>query len=260
MAESNKYYFVKSSFSLSGQREYITKWNERYIIDVHENYEWTPYISVDILKYNEKMERIKNEKYQKVKTVLEELYNDYHNGTLNFLSKWNFPDWEYYITDNTKNWIKIEAYSSEDSTNKGNITLSLSDHIENLHYTISTDKGVSGRRSARNHGTPITYEHFCQFFNISLQYLADHESILIRFEQFRDNFRSLSEGKNDEVKIFDYRADESFTKIIDQLAKRKQEIEKRLIENDQDTKEDRLKLRGELEGINYSLTTINIHK
>lgn len=260
MPELNKYYFVKSNYGLNRQREYITKWNERYTIDLHENYEWTPCITVDILKYNEKMERVKNEKYQKVKPILEELFNDYHNGTLNFLSKWNFRDWEYYITDKKRNWIQIVAYSSEDSSDKGSITLSLSDHIEDLHFSISTDKGVSGRRSARNKGIPITHEHFCQFFNISLQYLSDHESMLIHHEQFLDNFRNLSEGKEDEVKIFDYRADEAFNKIINQLEKRKKVIEQRLIENDQDTKEDRLKLRGELDGIKYSLKTINIHK
>jgi len=45
-----------------------------------------------------------------------------------------------------------------------------------------------------------------------------------------------------------------------QLEKRKKEIEKRLIENDQDSKDIRLQLRGELEGINYSLKIIDIHK
>lgn len=36
----------------------------------------------------------------------------------------------------------------------------------------------------------------------------------------------------------------------------KKTIESRLIENDQDSKENRLKLRGEIEGISYTLKAI----
>ncbi len=53
-------------------------------------------------------------------------------------------------------------------------------------------------------------------------------------------------------------AEKSFQTISDQLTSRKEYLEKRLIENDADSTLDRMKFRGELEGI--AINVINANK
>jgi hypothetical protein len=55
-------------------------------------------------------------------------------------------------------------------------------------------------------------------------------------------------------------AEKSFQAILDQLTSRKEYLEKRRIENDQHSTIDRVKFRGELEGILYAINVINANK
>lgn len=241
-------------------RTTFAKWNELVYIEVFENYEWIQYIDAYILKFKDKNEKPKSGPYQKVRPVLKELFEDHYQGALRFVSKKEFDDWEYYITRYTKTWIEIEAYSSEKSKTKGNIKLDLRDAVEDLYFTVYSSNELRGRPGARKNGTPITYELFSQFFKASMQFLSDHESYLIYYEQLIENFKKLASGEEKTIENFDISAERAFKDIVEQLDKRKKAIEQRLIENDQDSKEARLKLRGELEGINYSLKTISIYK
>ena len=52
----------------------------------------------------------------------------------------------------------------------------------------------------------------------------------------------------------------SFEAVLTQLQSRKEYLQKRLIENDDDSATDRLKLRGELEGVTYAINVINENK
>lgn len=258
MVLQDKYYYINSQLGRLGAS--LIKWNERFTIDVIENYERVQYIDVYLLKFKDKPNKPKSQSYQKVRPVLKELFEDYYNGSLRFLIKNYLDDWEYYVTEKDKKHIKFEAYSTNESHTKGSISLDLRNDIEDFNLSVFASKELKGRHQARKHGTPITFELFKKPFNLTIQYLSDHESLLIYYEQFSDNFYKIVSGNDKEVELFDVSAEKSFKQIISQLEKRKNNIENRLIENDRDSKDKRLQLRGELEGIKYSLKTIEIHK
>lgn len=258
MPQSDKYYFINSD--LGKFKTSLSKWNERFYIDVIENYERIQSIDVFLLKFKDKSEKPKTGSYQKVRPVLKELFEDHYNGALRYIAKNNIEDWEYYIIRNSKRWFEVEAFSTNDSSIKGCIKLDLRDSIENVYFSVYASKSLKERPQARKNGAPTTHEHFKQFLNMSLQYLSDHESLLIYYEKFLDNFYKLVSGDEMKVELFDISAEKSFKQIISQLEKRKIIIENRLIDNDQDSKEKRVQLRGELEGIIYSLKTIDIYK
>ena len=257
MPQTEKYYYINNH---TGRfRETIVKWDERYSIDVYENYEHTQSIEVYALKIKGKVDKPKSDKYQKVTPILKDLFEDYYYGNLKYIPT-EILDWEFYIMHNDRSWIVINAYSKNESSIKGNIQLNLNTNISDFNLTVYSSDGLRGRPDARKNGIPITFERFKKFLNIALHYLSDHESILIYSEQFINNFKRLASGEHNDVILFDLSAEKSFKQIISQLNKRKKVIEKRLIENDNDSKEKRIQLRGELDGINYSLRTINIYK
>jgi hypothetical protein len=91
--------------------------------------------------------------------------------------------------------------------------------------------------------------------NLTIQYLNDSESLLILLEEYIKNFRLLASG-NERIEGLIISTSKSFEEILNQLDLRKQSLEKRLIQNDSDSTIERAKLRGELDGIGYSIKTI----
>lgn len=258
MPLQDKYYYIhsdKGDYSRS-----FHKWNERFTINIFEDYETTQLVDIYILKYRERLLKPTSSPYEKVRPVIMEIFEDYYNGALRFITRYNIEDWEYYITQNSKGSAKIEAYSSDKSVNKGFIKLELNNDIENLSLIIHAFEGIRGRKHARNNGDLITYEHFKQFLNLIFKFLSDHNSLLINHKSFTDDFNELLTDDSKKINLFDISAEKSFKQIITQLMKRKKAIERRLIENDKDSTNDRLRLRGELDGIIYSLKTIDINK
>lgn len=258
MPQQDKYFYIDSQMGRLGAS--LSKWNERFSIEVTENYERIQCIDVYLLKFKEKPDKPKSTTYQKVRPVMKELFEDHYNGALRLMAKKNIADWEYYIIKEDKKWMKLEAYSTNQSKTKGSISLDLRNDIGDFNLTVYASNELRGRPQARKHGVPIPYEQFKMSINLTLQYLSDHESLLIYQEQYGENFNKLLSGHGKNVELFDVSAEKSFKLIISQLEKRRKAIEERLIENDQDSKGKRLQLRGELEGIRYALRTIDIHK
>jgi hypothetical protein len=78
---------------------------------------------------------------------------------------------------------------------------------------------------------------------------------LILFEIYLKNFYGLAAGEK-KIEPFILRSEKSFDGVLEQLETRKKNIEKRLIEVDKDSESDRIRLRGEIDGINYAISTV----
>ncbi len=113
----------------------------------------------------------------------------------------------------------------------------------------------SQRPNARKSGTPISSTQFRQILDLTLKYLSDSESLKVLLLNYIKCFKSLCEGEID-YEIFKISDEKIFEKVVDQLKVRKRTIEQRLIENDGDSDSERIKMRGEIDGINYALETI----
>ncbi len=112
---------------------------------------------------------------------------------------------------------------------------------------------------ARKKASPITEVQFKQFLNLTIQFLYDPDSLITFLNDYIKNFYLLCQG---EMKIegFIISAEKSFQIISDQLTSRKEYLERRLIDNDKDSALDRMKFRGELDGIKYAMNVINANK
>ncbi|MCG8697688.1 MAG: hypothetical protein MI922_06500 [Bacteroidales bacterium] len=258
----SKYYYinpVKDEYLSSRWFPEINKWNKAYVVDLRENVEWSPCISLSIVKYrSDSFPKPKSDKYQKVKPILEELFDDYYNHSLQNIYSAELCENEFYLIENSKSWYQIEYYS-ENEKDKRSLTIEFRDCIDDLWLRVEYNHSYKGRPNARKNGKPINKEDFFQFVNLTLKFLADHNSYQIYLDTYIKDFYNLASG-NKKIEHFDLNADKAFKSILTTLEKRKIKIEKRLIENDEDSQGDRIKLRGELEGINYAIKTININK
>ncbi len=87
--------------------------------------------------------------------------------------------------------------------------------------------------------------------------MYDPDSYPILLDSFIKNFYCLAgKGEEEEIDNLLFNTDQSLKEILDQLELRKRNIEKRLIEVDTDNETERIKFRGEIDGINYAINTI----
>lgn len=259
----NKYYYIdlvyQSEYSSNNSQPELAKWNKNYYVELRENFEGWPYLSVTITKFkSDNFHKPQSDKYQKVKPIIEELFEDYYNNTLRTIYSTKLCKSEFYLIENSRDWYQIEYYS-EDEKNKRKICIDFRNSIEDLWLMIYSNRGYSGRPQARKNGKPIKHEDFMMFFNLTMKFLSDHNSYQVYMDKYIKDFLKLVSGDK-KIENFDLNANKAFKNIIDSLVKRKATIEKRLIENDKDNQEMRIKLRGELEGIKYAIKTVHIYK
>lgn len=261
MSNESKYYYKKPVNTYSSDRwvPHIIKWNKYYNVEVDENVEYIQRIEVVIDKFEgNRYGKPKSTEYEKVKPILEELFLDYYNLALRKINESDYEDGEIYIIKHSESWFEVEYYSV-DEKDKRRFVIDFRDFIEDLNLTIYNFHGHKGRPNARKYGSLINSEIFKQFFNLTLKFLSDSNSYKIYLESYLKSFYGLARGDKS-IEVFDVTAEKSFKDILKQLEERKSTIEKQLIESDSDSKQDRIKLRGELDGINYAISTINIHK
>lgn len=257
MNKGSKYFFIRNT-GIKQVHE-LAKWNERYYVLVDENIEYYQCIFLEIDTTSGSIyPKPKSSEYQKVKPILKELFDDYYSQSLVYIGNIDIDDGEFYIINHKNNCFEIEYYSNNEKQRR-NITIDFRYFIDNLDLTISTSGGWARRPHTRKSGIPITKEHFKQFLSLTLKYLSDSDSYTVYLDVFLKNFQSLAKG-DQSVDSFDVSAEKSFKNIMEQLIQRKEAIEKQLIENDSYSIEDRIKLRGEIEGINYAISTINTFK
>ncbi|WP_289054304.1 hypothetical protein [Carboxylicivirga marina] len=257
--QGSKYYYCsdKSKFSNRTNPQLI-KWNELYYITINEAIDHSQYFSVTVEKLERNLEKPKSSKYESVKPIIEDVFNDYYFNSLRYISEVNYKNGEFYIIKNNQKSIHLEHYCDVNKTRR-HVKLDIYNNIEDLWITLKHDSLFGGRPGARKNGTPITHNEFQQYVNLTLKFLSDPNSYKIYLENFIDNLYKLTNG-DDIIDDFDMSATRAFRNILKQLDQRKVYIEKQLIDNDELTKLDRVKLRGELDGIKYGIKTVKINR
>jgi hypothetical protein len=260
MAKEAKYYYTRHDVKFaSRQQPHLSKWLPEFTLDVEENVDWRQCIQLDIYKLNRK-DSIKpaSDEFAKVKPVIKEIFLSHYTLALKFIHEAPIDEGEFYIYQRSKDWYQVN-YFSKNEKEKLNIKIDFRDGIEDLWLQFTCFPGHKERPECRKKANLITEEKFRQFLNLTIQFFYDPDSFPVFLEDYIKNFRLLCEGDN-KIEGFIISAEKSFEAIFQQLELRKEYIEKRLIENDADSTLDRAKLRGELEGINYAIKTINSNK
>lgn len=257
MAFENKYYYITYPSSQRHLAE-VVKWNESFTIEVVENVDFRQVIDLSINKLQKNISKPVSDKFKKVKPVIKEIFLDHYTLALKFIHETDIDDGEFYLSKKSKCWYVIEYYSKNEKE-KRKIEIDFRDSIEDLWLMFRCTPGFNGRPFARKNASPITDVLFKQFLNLTIQFFYDPDSLNTFLNDYIKNFYKLCKGET-KIEGFIISAEKSFQMISDQLASRKEYLEKRLIENDKDSSLDRIKLRGELEGILYSLKVINSNR
>lgn len=250
----NSCYQTKNT-GYSDKLTYISKWSPRIWIDVHEIVDHYPYVYIDISKdRSQKWDKPKSSTYQKVKPILCSIFDDYYKLTIQNLIRKKPGEGEFYLISNNTNSTQL-LYYWENGTNSTHLSIDISDHIDYFSITVYNSIGHKGRAQARKQGTLISQTDFLQYFNLTIRYLSDHESLLILKDAFIKNILDLVNGdKPSWDSQLNFNA--SYESIINQLEIRVKSVQDRLINNDMDSKDIRAQLRGELDGIKYAIETI----
>lgn len=257
MDKSSKYFYIQSSI-----RPYISllmKWNANFSVDVEENVNSGQRISLYIDKFSEKeIEMPGNSEYERVRHILKKVFLDKYNLAIQRLSDYELLDGEFYLMEHSDHFYQIEYYSTDKKTRR-NIKIDFRDFINVLRLEINSSSNFGRRPTVRKKGVPITPVQFMQFLNLSLQFSYDPDSYFVFLNSFINNFYKLVNGE-EKIEGFIISAEESFNKITEQLENRKKFIESRLIEIDNDPINERIRLRGEIDGIVYAINAVKINK
>lgn len=258
MAYAYKYFILSDKprpFS-SDLGSSLLRWEPDSEVSLDENVEFRPYLSVDIDKLkNKTFSPPKSGEFQKVKPILQELFQDYYSIFLRIISETDFlDDDEYYEQNHHLGFYEIQYFAGSKNT-RNELRLRFTNDLKFFSISLSRSKGYSFRPSWRKNGIPINKEKFLQYFNLTMQFLSDPNSFLVFLDDYMLNFRKLIDGDNT-FAGFIISAEQSISKILQQLEVRKLFIEDRLIKNDTDTQLARSQLRGELNGILYAIKTV----
>lgn len=263
MATENKYYYVKpkaNQYSNRSQTPFISLWNKKYVIYIDEPVDYSQYLDLSVDKLQgEDFPKPKSSEYESVKPILQELFEDYHTAVISGYNKYSFYDEnEYYLVKHSKTWYEIVSFNPGGS-DRESFKIDFRDSIEELWLTINKSRSFKSRPSARKNGELIKKERFLQFYNLTMIYISELESILIQSKEFIKNIYSLIDN-NEKTISFNLTTKQSFNDLLENLSKRKKALEKRLIENDTDSKITRTKIRGEIDGVKYAINAIKTQK
>jgi len=257
MNESIKSYYLTTKGSDYSPRRSskVALWHKNYYVEVQEDVESKQDIEVYVGRFAEEVcEKPKNNQYEKVQPILNELFFDHYLIALKRLNKIDLSEGEFYLIAHNKDWFQTEFYSINRKP-CNNISIDFRDSIDSLWLMVHGHSKNGMRVNARKNGIPITSTQFKQILDLTLNYLSDIESLKILLLNYIKSFKSLCEGEID-YEIFKISDEKIFEKVVDQLKVRKRNIEQRLIQNDEDSEIVRIKMRGEINGINYALETI----
>jgi len=251
MATESKYYFITTNYSAHNLSQ-VVKWNEDYYVEVKEDVDFIQSVGLTINKFSDsKNDKPKNSKYEKVKPILKEVFLDHYRLAIRLINKQLNIDGEFYLLKNSKDWIQVQSYTNA----KRNVSIDFRDAIDSLWFRVCSTPSMKSRPTSRKHGTSIAREQFDIFLRLALKFLYDSDSYRILLDSFISNFYSLAE-EGEDIENLMFNTDQSLKDIMKQLELRKRNLEKRLIEVDTDNDSERIKFRGEINGIDYSINTI----
>lgn len=248
----------KSTYSYgTNKEEKISFWSPNLCITLNERAESIPYIGISYNKYqDEKFEIPRSSKYEKVRPILPELFDDYYKFSLQSLARMNFNyDDEFYKEMISHDYLSLQSLSNDKKNPYNRLSITIDNSIKYFSVDIYRTTRNSNRRSLQKNATVISKDDFFLFVNLTLQYLSDRNSLTIFMKDYSTKFFQLFE-KPEPFSGYLVNPTDTIEQIYKQIESRKIFIEKQLIENDDVAPIERAQLRGQLEGLDYSLKAI----
>ncbi len=139
-----------------------------------------------------------------------------------------------------------------DPKNKFCIHIDIRDSIDSLCLMVNKNTNFAYRQGYRKKATPISETIFTTALKETIKFIEDENSYHVNVADYLKNMKMIIEGN------LEIQPEKSINieQLIKQLEVKKRDITNRLIENDSDAENTRASLRGEKEGIEYSLKAI----
>lgn len=187
-----------------------------------------------------------------VKPATKEAFYQAYNHNLAYLHENDYSQGECYLnTSNGRLPHGMARFSASEQDKKG---LIIAFHNEPKDFTLRIDnfKTWKGIQHFRKAGHVIELSQFAQFYKGVLHFLHDPENYEIHYELLIQQFKAIIVGEQPELPTYSYMPLDH-NPIREKIEYRIAAIEKRLIELDSDSREERIKMRGELDGLKFAL-------
>jgi hypothetical protein len=226
------------------------------------------FVDIELLEKNNKCLKIHVSKYgngkdnsippsdaeTQIKIITKDTFNKYFSKFLQSIHQLDRSSGEFYYLKSYGKVIVGVAWFSENERDKKNILISLDNEKDDFYFTITCTNNWKNIQHFRRAGNTIEIGKYNTFFKVVLKYIHDRENYVVNYFDIISHFKRMLTGdiEEQESKEFgSWQPDNS--KIIDAVSNRISAIERRLMEIDSDTLEERIKMRGELEGLQFAL-------
>jgi len=125
--------------------------------------------------------------------------------------------------------------------------------LSTTNLTVSLDNSFRERNSFRKSARSIDREVFSQAFQLTKSFISDQISYVINVDSYVAKMQEILNGRYEPT--FEKNLD-ILEAVVDQLQRKKNQIEYQLIHNDEETPTERERLRGEIAGLHYALQVI----
>ena len=253
----DKFFYEKSKDRPYTNRSWanVIRFNKTLVVNVDENVEYSQSISIDIDKLNTQEFIVpQSESYQIVKPIIKENFYEYYYLALKYITEIDHSEGEFYLckkysTDYTITWFNT------DDKNRKSIEVTVINSIETFDIRINASKKWKDRPAAHKNGKAISLELYGSLFKSIIRFLYDPENLELNAPEFVTTY--INSLKNDTVPVLvPSHIEKSIHTICKTIEIRLDSLEKRLIESDTDTPEERNRIRGEVEGLKFSLKVI----
>lgn len=245
-------YFLHTPTGYRYHQSSLVRMSKNFQLEINENVE-LPSFEIYLVKLEESpIKSPKSTEYDKYKQIAKETYDNYFQLSLKevFNSKWE--EAEYFLNINSPTWIEVIAFT-QDKKNKFYIHIDLRDSIEGLCLDLTKGNSFSRKQGYKKNSSPIDEAMFMNALKETVKFFEDQNSYHINVENYLKRIKEIAEGNFSETKS---EKTTNIDALINQLELKKKDITHRLIENDSDSENIRATLRGEKDGIEYSLRTI----
>lgn len=152
----------------------------------------------------------------------------------------------------------LESYQYYTYTEKSHLILEINNSIDSFHCKMYSSYGVKVRSSTRKYYDPIDPVLAKQLFNLTIELLYDYQNINIFKDKYFKQTDLLTHERNP-IEGLILNADVAFNEIRSKIEERINIIENRMINFD-DSKSNRNELRGELNGLKFSLKILDMNR
>jgi hypothetical protein len=194
MSLDKYYYSSPANTSPLHDPSYVIRWSQDYYVQVEENVDYRQYISLLINKLGQKGIPVpKNDKFTRLRPIIKEVYSKHYSLALKFIDEVQLDDGEFYLWLRKNDWIEVTYFSKNEKT-KESIKIDFRNWVDALSIDVICNPGYRGRPDARKNSSAITPEIFQQLLNLTIQFLNEDNSYVIRVEEYVNRFNKIAHG------------------------------------------------------------------